>query len=246
MRLFLALLLCLLSAPLAAQERIVRLAAIEWEPYSDAHAPQQGTVTETLKRAYAAVGHTLAVEFQPRKQAFKVLARAHASMQGVFPVVYSPANERQWQLSEPVGASALGFAQKTDRSIYWSTLDDIEALRLGVVQDAVNGELLDLRLELGTLKAETQASEVALLIRLGSGKIDLAAIDSLVFAHLISNDARLTKLRSQLIMNPRQVEQRSLHVAFRRNAEGRRQAALLAEGLRRIGLTTPVFTSFAQ
>ena len=179
-----------------------------------------------------------------RRQALR--QAAHGSLRGYFPQVYSPAHDRQWLLSETVGASALGFAQRSDRSIYWSTLDDLEHFRLGVVQDEVNTERLDQKIEQGSIKAETLPDEVALLKRLGHGPMDLAAIDSLVFAHLISNDSRLSALRGQLVMNPRLLEQRSLHVAFRRDAEGRRQAALLAEGLKRIGFTAPVITSFTQ
>lgn len=242
MRLLAALLVFWLSAPAHADERIIRLAAIEWQPYASASVAQSGSISATLKLAFAAVGHTLQIEFMPRRQALR--QAAHGKLRGYFPQVYSPALDRQWLLSETIGASALGFAQRSDRSIYWSTLDDLEHLRLGVVQDEVNTERLDQKIEQGSIKAEKLPDEVALLKRLGHGPLDLAAIDSLVFAHLVSNDPRLAALRGQLVMNPRLLEQRSLHVAFRRDAEGRRQAALLAEGLKRIGFTAPVITSF--
>jgi polar amino acid transport system substrate-binding protein len=244
MRILAALLVFWLSAPALAEERIIRLAAIEWQPYASASVAQQGSISATLKLAFAAVGHSLQIEFMSRRQALRQAARG--GLRGYFPQVYSPVHDRQWLLSETVGASALGFAQRSDRSIYWSTLDDLEHFRLGVVQDEVNTERLDQKIEQGSIKAEKLPDEVALLKRLGHGPLDLAAIDSLVFAHLINNDARLSSLRGQLVMNPRILEQRSLHVAFRRDAEGRRLAALLAEGLKRIGFTAPVITSFTQ
>lgn len=244
MRLVAALLVFWFCSPASAEEHVVRLAAIEWQPYAGASLAQSGSVSETLRLAYAAVGYTLQFEFMSRRQAQR--QAAHGKLRGYFPQVYSSAHDRDWLLSDTVGASPLGFAQKADRSIYWSTLDDLERLRLGVVQDEVNSEHLDQRIAQRSIRAEALPDEVALLIRLGQGRLDLAAIDSLVFAHLVSNDPRLASLRSQLAMNPRLLEQRSLHVAFRRDAEGRRQAALLAEGLKRIGYVAPVITSYSQ
>lgn len=226
----------------ANDERVVRLAASEWPPYAGATQPQSGTVSDTLRRAYAAVGYRVQIDFVPRAR-LSSAATLPRDRAGYFPQVYATAHDRKWLLSEPVGASPLGFAQHTDRPVAWTTLDDLEPYRIGYLHNVVGSEPLDLRLELGTLRGEPQSDEVALLARLAAGKLDLVSLDSLTFAHLMGNDPRLAAHRGTLVMNPRLVEQRSLHVAFRRNAEGRRLSNLLAEGLRRIGYTTPTITA---
>ena len=243
-KLFVALLtgLCLSAMPTYAQDRTVRLASFQWPPYASEQISQQGTVTDTLRRAFAAVGYTLVVEFQPGRRANAMTAAGNA-VAGYFPEYFTPELDRRWLLSEPIGGSPLGLAQRVDNPVPWAVPEHLKPYSIGILEDDVVGGAFGRRISQGDQKVEPAADDTGNLMRLASGRVDLAMIDSLTFAYLMANDPRLSSSRGLLAMNPRLIEQRSLHVAFRKTREGRQFAKLLAEGLRRTGYTPPSFGS---
>lgn len=233
------------NALAAPEERVVKLASLEWPPYAGANITAGGTVTDTVRRAFAASGYKLVVEYHPWPKAV-ALGENGKGFAGYFPSYYSADRERRTELSDPVGESPLGFAQRADSPSIWASLDDIRALKIGVVEGYINTSALDRRIASGEQSADATADDVSNLMKLAAGRIDLAVVDSKVFANLMGNDPRLTGFRGQLVMNPRLLELKSIHVAFRRSAEGRRLSRALSEGLRRIGYQPPVFNQGAD
>ncbi|WP_341678951.1 hypothetical protein [Niveibacterium sp. SC-1] len=234
--------LSLALSPAAAQEKdkVVRLTSYYMPPYAGEELSQQGSTSDVLRRAFAAVGMTLEVEFHTGRHAVALAGAANGSHLGYYPEYFSDELDKRWILSEPVGASPLGFAQRSDNPIFWATPDQLKPYLLGMVQDDVVGGGIGRRIAQGLQRVELAPDETSNLAKLAAGKVDLAIIDSLQFAGLMGNDPRLVSMRGQLVMNPRLIEQRSLHVAFRRSKEGKRVAQLLAEGLRRIGFNAPL------
>ncbi len=243
-KLFLTLLigLSLSTAPARAQNKTIRLASFQWPPYASEQISQQGTVTDTLRRAFGAVGYTLIVEFEPSHRA-TATASTGSPVAGYFPEYFTPELNRRWRLSDPIGGSPLGLAQRVDNFVPWVTPEHLKPYAIGMVEnDVVNGPF-GRRIAQGEQRVDFAANDTGNLIRLANGRIDLAMIDSLTFAYLMANEPHLASYRGQLTMNPRMLEQRSLHVAFRKTREGRYFAKLLAEGLRRTGYTPPSFGS---
>ncbi|MCX9158472.1 transporter substrate-binding domain-containing protein [Niveibacterium sp. 24ML] len=243
MRFLLSALLVVLasiSTSSVADDRVIRLASLEWPPYASARSSSGGTVTDTVRRALAASGYRLVVEYHAWPNAI-ALGETGKGFVGYFPTYYSADRDRRAELSDPVGESPLGLAQRADSPSAWATLDDLRAMRLGVVEGYINTASLDRRISAGEQPAEIAVDDASNLMQLAAGRIDLAVIDSKVFANLMGNDPRLARLRGQLAMNSRMLELKSLHVAFRRTPEGRRYSRALSEGLRKIGYQAPVF-----
>ncbi|GAA5183084.1 ABC transporter substrate-binding protein [Niveibacterium umoris] len=239
---FVALLtLCGLHPALAApDEHVVKLASLEWPPYASASVSAGGTVTDTVRRALAASGYRLVVEYFPWPKAVAV-GESAKGFAGYFPSYYSADRARRTELSDPVGESPLGFAQRSDSPSTWVTIEDLKALRIGVVEGYINTTALDRRIASGDQPADSTLDDASNLMKLAAGRVDLAVVDSKVFANLMGNDTRLTGLRGQLVMNPRLLELKSVHVAFRKTSEGRKLSRALSEGLRKIGYQPPVF-----
>jgi len=223
-----------------ADDRVVRLASLEWPPYTGSSISEGGTVTDTVRRALAASGYKLVVEYHPWPKAV-ALGETGKGFAGYFPSYYSSDRDRRTELSDPVGESPLGFAQRADSPSIWATLDDLKSLRIGVVEGYINTTALDRRIASGEQNSDSTSDDVSNLMKLAAGRIDLAVIDSKVFANLMGNDHRLVGMRGQLVMNSRLLELKSLHVAFRRTPEGRKLSRALSEGLRKIGYQAPVF-----
>ncbi|WP_374514094.1 substrate-binding periplasmic protein [Niveibacterium sp.] len=229
----------LLGAPaLAAERAALRIASLEWPPYTGEALPDGGTMTARLRAACAEVDVQLEIEYLPWSRAV-MAARTDPKLVGYFPEYESANLRRQWLLSEPLGISELGFAEPYDRPIVWRGADTLTPLRVGVVQDYVNTVALDARIASGEQPFERSVSDRINLLKLAHRRVDIAVVDRMVFAWLMANDPMLQPYRGELVINPHLLERKTLHVAFRPDSAGRRAAKLLAEGLRRLDAATP-------
>jgi len=227
-----------LVTPAAAAEQVtLRIASLEWPPYTGEALPDGGTATARLRDAFATVGVQLLVEYLPWSRAM-MAARTDPEVVGYFPEYDGAGVRKRWLLSEPVGNSELGFAEPYDRPIVWRGPDTLTPLRVGVVQDYVNTEALDARIASGDQPFERSVSDRINLLKLAHHRVDVAVVDRMVFAWLMANDPMLHPYLGELVINPHLLERKTLHVAFRQDTAGRRAAKLLAEGLRRLGAAT--------
>lgn len=222
----------------AAGSVTLRIASLEWPPYTGETLPDGGTASARLREAYAAVGVQVQIEYLPWSRAV-LAARTDPAVIGYFPEYDSADVRKRWLLSEPVGHSELGFAEPYDRPIVWRGPDTLAPLRVGVVQDYVNTAALDARIASGDQPFERSVSDRINLLKLAHRRVDVAVVDRFVFAWLMANDPMLHTYFGELVINPHLLERKTLHVAFRHDNAGRRAAKLLAEGLRRLDAATP-------
>ncbi|HYD98639.1 MAG TPA: transporter substrate-binding domain-containing protein [Alphaproteobacteria bacterium] len=224
----------LLAAPPGlAEDKIVRLTSLEWPPYASAKMPEGGASVAVARAAFAAVGYSLEVQFLPWNRAVET-AQTESGVAGYFPEYTSPEVAAAWSLSAPLGTSPLGFAEATERPASWATLDDIAKLKVGVVKGYVNTAEIDARIAAGTLPVDGAPDDLTNLRKLAAGRLDLAVIDANVMRHLLRNEAALGEARDKLRMNAKPLEDKTLHICFRKDAEGERLRALFDEGLAKI------------
>lgn len=221
----------LLAPPAWAQDAVVRLASLDWPPFSGPALSDKGAVTAVVRAAFAAIGRRVEVTFYPWNRAV-AMTRAGRGADGYFPEYDSPDTRREFVLSVSLGSSPLGFAERTDTPIVWSTLDDLRGRRIGVVDGYTNTDEMDFRIAQGLLSVDSAGSDLINLKKLLGRRIDLAVIDRAVMNDLLRAVPELGTGR--LRFNPRPLGDKTFHVAFRRNARGEVLAAQLAEGLGRI------------
>ncbi|NYZ17677.1 transporter substrate-binding domain-containing protein [Azospirillum sp. RWY-5-1] len=224
------------TAPAAAQEKVVRLTSLDWPPFSGESQKDQGAAVAVVRAAFAAVGYRLEVSFFPWNRAV-ALVKADGGPDGYFPE-YDGGEVRQgFHLSVPLGTSPLGFAERSAAPVAWASLDDLKAKRIGVVDGYVNTDELDARIADGRLQGETAPSDLLNLKKLAAGRIDLAVIDRAVMNDLLRTVPELKAAAPTLRFNPAVLEDKSLHIAFRKDARGEAMAKLFAEGLAKIDAT---------
>lgn len=232
-RLLLVVVLIATALPAAAQDKVVRLTSLDWPPFSGEALKDKGAAVAVARAAFAAMGYRLEVDFYPWNRAV-ALVKADGGPDGYFPE-YDGAEVRQgFTLSVPLGTSPLGFAERTAAPVAWTTLDDLKAKRIGVVDGYLNTEDLDARIADGRLQAEAAHSDLLNLKKLAAGRIDLAVIDRAVMNDLLRTAPDLKSEASKLRFNAKALEDKSLHIAFRKDARGAEMARLFAEGLKRI------------
>lgn len=221
------------GAPVAAQDKVARLTSLDWPPFSDSTAADQGAAVAVAKAAFAAMGYALQVDFYPWNRAVN-LVRAGTRYHGYFPEYDGEAVRQEFVVSVPLGSSPLGFAEPAGKPVSWSTLMDLKGLRLGMVDGYINTAELDALVNAGDLTAEKVNADTINLRKLVVGRLDLAVIDKAVMRHLLRTDAILKDAPSMVRFNDHVLEDKTLHIAFRNDEAGQEMAGIFAQGLARI------------
>ncbi|WP_461060474.1 substrate-binding periplasmic protein [Silanimonas algicola] len=215
----------------AADPHIVRLASLEWPPHAGPALPQEGTTIARVRSAFASQGYRLEVEFLPWARALRAAEAGDHGVVGLLPEYQSHKSASRWWLSAPVGESPLGFVERSDQPVNWRQLEDLIGFRIGVVRGYINEARFDALASRGVLTVEEAPDDLANLRKVASGRLDLAVVDAAVLAHLVATQPALREARVPLQFNARILGTKTLHVAFRRDDEGRRAWAVLQRGL---------------
>jgi len=218
-----------------AEERTVSLASLEWPPYVGSQIPGQGLCAVIARAAFAEMGYELQITFFPWARTLR-MAKDDAKYIGYFPEYYAEILEQDFVFSEPIGESPLGFVEKRDAPVTWTTLDDLRPFVIGTVRGYVNTADFDRKLAAGELRQEEVNSDMQNLKKVGAGRIPLAVIDRDVMRYLLDTDPNLRAEKALLQFNSRILGQKQLFLCFRKSAEGERLAEIFNAGLKRIDL----------
>ena len=216
--LVLALVLAL-SAPAPARAETVRLASLDWPPFSGAGLARQGAVTAVIQEAFRAAGDTVSVTFLPWRRAVETGLNAPGFI-GYFPEYYSRGMEERCLYSRPLGRSPIGFAERRSAPVAWTSVADLRGLTVGTVQGYINEAEFDRLAAAGEIRADAAVDDATNLRKVAAGHLALAVIDRNVMAFLLASDPALRKAGAALQFNARPLEEKELFVCFRRDAAG--------------------------
>ncbi|MQP67115.1 transporter substrate-binding domain-containing protein [Niveispirillum sp. SYP-B3756] len=217
----------------AQTENVVRLASLDWPPFTGPHLPDQGRSTAIVQAALAGAGLDLQVDFLPWQRALASGLR-DPDFQGYFPEYRDATMARHCLLSDPIGNSPLGFAERVDAPAPWRQLADLAGRRIGIVRGYVNNPEFDAMAAAGGLTVEPAVDDATNLRKLAAGRLDLVVIDSNVLSYLLATDPDLIPHRAALRLNARLLEEKSLHVCFRNDEAGTALRARFDESLRHL------------
>ena len=215
-----------------------KLSTLEWAPYTGAALPGQGVVSATIVEALKASGQRVEVQFFPWSRAVRLVDSDPAYV-GFFPAYYSRERAARYLYSDPVGHSHVVFLERTDKPVKWTSYDDLQGQRIGVVRGFVNTEALDARIASKVLLAEESPDDRSNILKLVAGRIDLAVVDRQVYMHLVQTDPQLARVAALLQTNPKVLESKNLYVCFQRSARGAAAQRALNAGLRKLRIAAP-------
>lgn len=138
---------------------------------------------------------------------------------------------KDYLVSRPIGSSPLGFAEQTYATVSWENLRQLRDKNIGVVRGYVNEEEFDEMVRLKLLQTTETVNDTLNLRMLIRGRVDLAVIDTHVFAYLMDMDPSLKEGRDKLRINKRLLTIHPLHVCFKQTAQGRKFRRILNKGL---------------
>lgn len=223
--------LVLFALSAKADDNVVKLASLEWPPFSGENLPEKGASSAVLKAAYEAMGYKVVIEFLPWNRAVQ-MAKSDPSFIGYFPEYDGDSVRAEFLLSPSIGSSPLGFAERVENRIAWNSLPDLKSTTIGVVDGYVNTAEFDKRMANKELLVEVNRDDLTNLRKLAAGRVDLSVVDYNVMQYLLKND--LQSEAGKLVFNPHILEEKQLFVAFRKDETGARMNQLLKQGLARI------------
>jgi polar amino acid transport system substrate-binding protein len=211
------LLLALLATCSLAQpdSKLIRLATLEWPPFTGLLLPKEGLSTYIASTVAKAAGfRLLTASFDWTKAVEK--GEKNPEFEGYFPEYFSQEREAACHLSQSIGSSVLGIATLKSAPIQWTKLSDLAAYRLGVVDGYLNGEAFDAAIKDKRQPVELGPSDATNIAKLRAGKIRGIVVDKNVL------DYTLYKLKDtgSVVFNPRPIARLSLHVCFKRTPAG--------------------------
>lgn len=235
-RLVVALALAVCWAAAAAQTpQSVRMSSLEWPPYTGAKLAHQGASVVVVREVLRQAGLALDVAFFPWSRAVD-MARRDGQTLAYFPEYFDPANAEKFLYSDPIGSGPLVFAQRRGAAVLWKQYDDLASVRIGVVRGYFNTPELDERIARGQLQADEAPDDSHNLRKLAAGRIDLAVIDSNVFAYLAQHDSAVAALAPGLEINAHVLENKRLYVCFKNSAQGRALRDVFNQALKRVNV----------
>lgn len=223
---------CFMAVAIHAQEKVY-LTSLDWPPYSGSALPEQGASVAVAKAAFEAMGYDLVVEFYPWSRAVN-LAKNDAKYVGYCPEYFSEGGEKEWIFSDSMGTSPLGFAQPANKPVDWSSMKDLEQYTIGVVRGYVNTEAFDAKVAKGEIKAIPVTADLNNMQKVATGRIDMAVIDKNVMNYLFNNEPELKSLQGKASFNDKLLEDKTLHVAFKKSARGEELSKIYNDGLKKI------------
>jgi polar amino acid transport system substrate-binding protein len=195
--------------------RLIRLATLEWPPFTGLLLPKEGVSTYIATTVAKAAGfRLLSASFAWTKTVEN--GEKNPDFEGYFPAYFSLEREAACHLSQSIGSSVLGVATLKSTPIKWTKLADLEIHRIGVVDGYLNGEAFDAAIKDQRQPVEVAPSDAVNIAKLRAGKIRGIVVDKNVL------DYTLYKLKDNgsVVFNPRPIARLSLHVCFKRTSAG--------------------------
>ncbi|MFC4161326.1 substrate-binding periplasmic protein [Chitinimonas lacunae] len=235
----------LASAALAAEEREMLIATLEWPPYVGAALPQQGLSARIVSEAAKAAGYRVRYRYYPWNRAV-YLGQHDPSHVGYFPAYYTEERAKTCHFTASIGPSPVGFVERRDAPVAWTTLADLRAIPIGVVDGYANGQEFDQMVAQRQLMVDPGVSDQMNIQKVGNGRLRLAVIDTYVLDYLLATSAEAKPLAKRVQRNVRLLSELSLHICFKKNDAGRMLRDAVDQGLRQLDLARLTSEYFKQ
>lgn len=170
-----------LGSSLFAEEKVLKVATLDWEPYIGQNMPNNGYVAELMKEAFRRVGYSIKLEYLPWARAIE---EAKLCKQDVLlPEYMDEERKKDFIYSEKYPGGPLGFYKKKDKQIKWSgKLEELKGLKVGTVRGYVNPE--DFEKDQNIIK-EPATDDETNIKKLERDRLDLMIVDKFVAAYII-------------------------------------------------------------
>jgi polar amino acid transport system substrate-binding protein len=226
---------CLTVTPAAVLAQDVKLATLDWPPYTSPTLPQKGMVSNILQDAAKQSGHDLGFGFFPWVRAMRT-GRDDPNYVGYFPAYWTPERAQTCNFSKPIGIGEVGLVQRRDHPVHWSELQDLSNIIIGVTAGYSNGTAFDTMVRDGKLQVQPAPADIDNLRMVARGRIPVAVVERSVFEYSLLTEPDLRQKREELEFNPQLIAELPLYVCFKKTADGQHWKDVFDAGLAKVDL----------
>lgn len=207
-----------------AQASEHKVMSLDWAPYAGSESPEGGILVSVLEQAFAKIGHSLSVEYLPWARSQNKAAE-DPSVLGYFPAWPSEVQEGFFA-SSVIYSSPVGFVQRQDNPITWSSLEDLHGLTVMVVRAYEYPEEFEALMASGKITVHEARDDANLLALVAGGRADIGVIDRFVMAELLSAP-EMAPVKDKVSYNARNLVEYPLVLAMRDTPENQALAVEL-------------------
>lgn len=164
--------------PQTGKAEVLKFAIGEWPPYLSKTSPHYGFATHVVQKIFEKHGYQLEYGFFPWKRS--MLIASTPEWNGTFTWTYTKEREKNFKFSTPFYKSNTHLMFVKNKALESASLNDVEALRIGITNGYTYGLAFQGKLESGTLKTQTRASDAENIQALLDNKIDVFLVNNLV------------------------------------------------------------------
>jgi polar amino acid transport system substrate-binding protein len=207
-----------------------KLASTEWPPFSTETLPGGGAGILALQEIMQPYGVTIEYEMLPWARA-KDMVNTTDGYVGYYPSWPDEVVASQSFASEVVFRSPVGFAQRKDAPIAWTSFDDLKTITIAVVASYVYPKEFQDRISSGAISSLAADDDATALKMLASGRVQAAAVDKNNMLYLLRTDPDLKASAEALDFNAKELNATALVIGFKDTPENKARAAKLKEAL---------------
>ncbi len=210
------LLIISLLASLGLQAREIRIASLDYPPFSSPNLQDGGKLVALSRASLQLQGHSLKVDFMPWARVLLELKRGNYD--GALPLWPNEIIDLGLHASRPLVYSEMGFFVRRDSTLQGLPLEALKGLRVGIVR----GYAYPQRLLSAGLVTEEAANDISNLRKLAARRFDLVLLEREVGLHLLQEEPLLGQ---QLTWQGRLHERIPLLIGFRPASGGEAELA---------------------
>lgn len=195
------------SLPAHADPPLIKLATLNWQPYVGEELDGGGFTTEIVRLAFEKAGYRTEMTSMPW---VRVLAEVKkGAFDAMYPAYYSDSRSKDYALSTSIANSPLVLCKRSDRVLIYRSLEDLRPYIVGVVRGYVNTAAFDAA---DFITKKIVNSDKQNLLKVLTGRIDLAVIDMYTAQHIIDTSIPQARGKLDFMMPPLDVK--PLYVGF--------------------------------
>lgn len=206
-----------LSVAAVAADKI-KITTLEWPPYTGAELPGEGSTLTKIRDAFAKSGIEVEFEFTNWQRAV-ALGTTDAGYAGVTPMYYAASRDSEnggegCKFSKAFDTGTTGMIFKKGNGFDWSSVEDLEQFRIGVVAGYKNEETFDKLVADGKIKTNESRSELQVIQKVAAGRVDAGLIDLKLYEHLAANDAKAKAAAGKIDIHAKPLIEHGLYICF--------------------------------
>lgn len=229
-------------ASTALAEPTAILNTLEWCPYTCEQQEDGGVTASIVRDAFRSMGYAVEFRFRPWQRTVRE-AQEQPDIAGFFPEYAEPLDG--FTLSPVIGEGPVGLVVPAGLEVTDITPAGLAAMRIGIVSGYHNAAPLREAIAQGIADIDEASTDSINIRKVAARRIHAAEVDRNVFNWLMRQDPELQPIRGRVQFGPT-LEVKTLHVAFNNRENGRKLAAVFAEGLKKVDVGAINARAFEQ